>query len=348
MTGRPTPLRVLVVEDDSAQRADLVHALSVGGALSVVGHTDTVDDVVPLVERIHPDVIVLDLHLANGSSGSAIEQIMARRPTPILVLSSRIDDRRSPTAVDALVAGALEALPRPQRWTADLSDNLRRTVRQVSRVVVVRHPRGGLTRAASSRASASTNLRLPVVAVAASTGGPSALATLLGGLGGLAAPVLVVQHLHPDFTAGLVEWMSRVSASPVQLAESGQELRPGRIYIAPGERHLRLGANLRVELAAGPMTIHRPSADQLFRSVADHAGPAGIGVILTGMGDDGARGLLEIRRRGGRTLAQDEASSAVFGMPKAAAQLGAINSVLPLGDLAAAIRHAVREVSRDQ
>jgi two-component system chemotaxis response regulator CheB len=340
-------LRVLVIEDASAQRTQLVQALRADGDITIVGHADTADDVVTVVETSRPDAIVLDLHLQNGTSRDAIEQIMARKPTPILVLSARIDDRRSPGAVDALVAGALEALPRPQRWTADRGAELRRTVHQISKVLVIRHPRGGLARNAPRR-SAPQPLHQPVVAVAASTGGPSALAALLGGLGGLDAPVLVVQHLHPDFTSGLVDWMSRASSLPVELAEHGRTIRPGRVYVAPGERHLRLGANLRIELDANPVGLHRPSADQLFQSVAERAGGAGIGVLLTGMGDDGARGLLAIHRTGGRTLAQDEESCAVFGMPKAAKRLGAVTDLLPLGELPAAIRHAVRGVAHER
>jgi two-component system chemotaxis response regulator CheB len=167
----------------------------------------------------------------------------------------------------------------------------------------------------------------------------------LSGLGGLSAPVLVVQHLHPDFTDGLVAWMSRVSALPVSTAEHMQALQPGRVYFAPGGVHLRLTANLRLALDPAPETIHRPSADELFQSVAEHAGSRGVGVLLTGMGDDGAKGLLAIRQHGGRTLAQDEATSAVFGMPKAAARIGAVTDLMPIDKLAAGIRRAAREVS---
>jgi len=183
-----------------------------------------------------------------------------------------------------------------------------------------------------------------VVAVAASTGGPSALAAILPGLARLDAPVLVVQHLHPDFIAGLVDWMSRVSALPVETAGHGQLARPGRVYFAPGDHHLRYASNGRLELGTTPVTTHRPSADELFASVAENAGPAGIGVLLTGMGDDGARGLLAIHQHGGQTLAQDEASSPVFGMPKAAARMGAVTELLPIDKLADAVQRAVREV----
>jgi two-component system chemotaxis response regulator CheB len=170
------------------------------------------------------------------------------------------------------------------------------------------------------------------------------LATVLSGLGGLAAPVLVVQHLHPDFTGGLVTWMTRVSALPVEIAEAGQVAVPGRAYLAPGGRHLRIGPGGRLELAETPVSVHRPSADELFHSVAEWAGPEGIGVLLTGMGEDGARGLLAIHQAGGCTLAQDEATSAVFGMPQAAFRMGAVTDLLPLEKIAAAVHRAVAGV----
>ena len=219
---------------------------------------------------------------------------------------------------------------------------LRHTVHQISKVQVIRHPRGNRT--AVTRPDPGPRAeKQPVVAIAASTGGPSALATLLAGLNGLTAPILVVQHLHPDFTCGLLEWMSRVSALPVETAQHDQLARPGRVYLAPGGAHLRLGAGLRLELHSAPATIHRPSADQLFESVAQQ-GQAGIGVLLTGMGEDGARGLLAIHLNGGQTLAQDEKSCAVFGMPRAAQRLGAVTDMLPLDQLATAIQRAVAGV----
>jgi two-component system chemotaxis response regulator CheB len=335
------PIRAVVIEDESAQRDGLVQALQRDGDIAVLGMANTAADAVTLVAETRPDVVVLDLHLPDGSSKHAIEQLMARTPTSILVLSSRIDDRRSPSAVEALVSGALDALPRPIRWTPELAAELRRTLHQLSKVQVIRHPRG-------SRKDTRTNLRpgsgrRPVVAIAASTGGPSALATVLAGLHGLNAPVLVVQHLHPDFTGGLLEWMSRVSALPVQTAQHDQAAGAGQVYIAPGGSHLRLSTDHRLELADQPITLHRPSADQLFSSVAQH-GAAAIGVLLTGMGEDGARGLLAIHRNGGQTLAQDEESCAVFGMPRAAQRLGAVSDLLPLDQLAAAIQRAVTGV----
>lgn len=346
MTTSRTPIRALLVEDESAQSVQLMQALRRDGDIVVVGRAVTAEAALALIDQARPDAVILDLQLRAGSH-DAIEQIMSRVPTPILVLSGRHDDRQSPSAVDALVAGAVDALPRPVRWTPALEVDLRRTVRQVSRVSVVRHPHGRFSRVPRPRTESQPLLR-PVVALAASTGGPSALAVLLAGLGGLQAPVLLVQHLHPDFTGGLVEWMSRVSALPVATARHGVVPRPGQVYVAPGGRHLRLGANFRLELDADPPRIHTPSADELFASVADRAGPAGIGVLLTGMGEDGAKGLLAIHRNGGHTLAQDEESCAVFGMPKAAQRLGAVTDLLALDKLADAIQRAAREVGDER
>ena len=335
-------LRALVVDMAGVQRNGLVDVLHDDGDIVIVGQPDNATDAIEQVAQTRPDVVILDLHLPGSQSQHTIEQIMARTPTPILILSGR-DDRQSPSAVQALVAGALEALPRPREWTPELAAELRRTVRLISSVHVIRHPRGGLLKGSKRDATQRPGSQ-PVVAIAASTGGPSALATILSGLAGLQAPVLVVQHLHADFVDGLVEWMSRVSALPVETARAHQIARTGRIYLAPGGTHLRFGTNRNLELAELPVSVHRPSADELFTSVAENAGSAAIGVLLTGMGEDGAQGLLAIRQRGGITLAQDEASSAVFGMPKAAERLGAVNEMLPLGKLAAAIHRAVRQV----
>jgi two-component system, chemotaxis family, protein-glutamate methylesterase/glutaminase len=344
--GTGKPIRAVVVEDSTAARDNVVRILQAEGDISVVGQATSSNDAIERVLDERPDIVTIDLYLPAGGGRHAIEQIMAHVPTPILVLSRNIDDNRSPSVVEALVAGALDALPTPTQWTPELESQLRRSVRLLRGVHVVKHPRGsqqGIDEAATAVRKRTVQR---MVAIAASTGGPSALASLLAGLGGTAAPVLVVQHLHVDFTAGLIEWMSRVSALPVELAEHHQVPRSGRVYVAPGAVHLRLGSGCRLELDPEPATIHRPSADELFTSVAEHAGPAAIGVLLTGMGDDGAKGLLAIHRRGGRTLAQDEASCAVFGMPAAAQRLGAVTEMLPPAELARAIAQASREKSR--
>jgi two-component system, chemotaxis family, protein-glutamate methylesterase/glutaminase len=340
------PIRAVVVEDSTATRALVVRILQADGDIVVVGQAASSADAIERTVELRPDVVTLDLYLPDGGGRHVIEQIMAQAPTPILVLSHSVDDRRSASVVDALVAGALDALPKPERWTADLESQLRRNVRVLQKVHVIRHRRTSSDRLGDCRNLDAPPVGRRTVAIAASTGGPSALATVLAGLAGTAAPVLVVQHLHRDFTAGLIDWMARVSALPVELAEHGRVPRPGRVYVAPGGLHLRLGADSRLALSPDPVTVHRPSADELFRSVAEHAGRGAIGVLLTGMGDDGAKGLLAIKDHGGRTFAQDEASSAVFGMPAAARRLGAVEDMMPPEALARAITAATLEKPR--
>lgn len=335
------PIRVLIVEDAPTPGSEFVRCLQRDGDIAVIGQTLTGGASIELVERESPDVIILGISASDASGQRVIEQVMARAPTPILVLSSRIVDRQSPEAIEAIVAGALEALPTPERWTVELETGLRRTVRQISKVLVIRHPRGARSRTLIAAAQKRDGSQQAVVALAASTGGPTALATVLAGLSGLDAPVLMVQHLHPEFTVGLFGWMARASALPVELATHDQVAEPGHVYLAPGGFHLRLAAHGRLELGTSPVTVHQPSADELFRSVAAHAGAGGVGVILTGMGDDGARGLLEIHRRRGQTFGQDEASCAVFGMPQAAQRLGALTVLAPPEELATAILRAV-------
>jgi two-component system chemotaxis response regulator CheB len=180
-----------------------------------------------------------------------------------------------------------------------------------------------------------------VVALAASAGGPVALAEVLGGLAGLPAPVLLIQHIDGGFMDGFVKWMARVSALPVRTARDGDPLRAGVVYVAPSGTHCRLGWGRRIALDPNPEGLHRPSADELFVSLSLRAGSAGIGVLLTGMGSDGAQGLLALRRKGGHTIVQDEQTSAVYGMPAAAAKLDAAVEILPLPQIAAAVMRAV-------
>jgi two-component system chemotaxis response regulator CheB len=328
-----------------------VRALQAEGDISVVGEAVGAAEALAVVELERPDVVTLDLQIPDGGGQHVIEQIMGSMPIPILVLSATVTSRESVPAVEALMAGAVEAVPKPTHWTATDEALVRRTVRSLSGVTVFRHTqrRHAVTTAAMNGAPSvpTGNGRAPtrrVVAIAASTGGPAALAEVLGGLGGLESPVLVVQHIHTDFVGGFVEWMSRASALPVSLARAGERLEPGTVVIGPGDVHLRLDRQRHVTLDPEPVTVHRPSADELLASVARFAGADGIGVVLTGMGDDGAAGLLALRQVGGTTIAQDQASCAVFGMPRAAFRLGAVQSVIPLDRIAAAIVRAAREV----
>lgn len=347
MTAAGGGVRVVVVEDSLVQRSHLVAALAAQGDITVVGEATGAREAAELVERLRPDVVTLDLEIPEGGGVAAVERIMAFAPTPILILSGRIAGRESEEAVAALVAGALDAVPKPARWTPEAEDDLRRRVRLLSRTKVIRHHRGRLMPRADVPTGPVTGSGQAVVGVAASTGGPQALATVLAGLGGVPAPILVVQHLHPDFVTGFIAWMDRACPLPVVAAEAGAPLRPGTVHVGPVGVHLKVdAAGRRVVLDPRPRTLHCPSADELFASMARALGPAAVGVVLTGMGDDGAAGLLALRRAGGRTIAQDEATSAVYGMPRAAVIAGAATEVLPLDGVAAAVQRTVRLVRR--
>jgi len=335
-----TALRVVVVEGSLARRARMVSALEAESDVAVVAAATRAAEGFELVRRLRPDVAVIDLAQPGGDGLLAIERIMAEAPTPILVVAARDTAASSTGAVEALLAGAVEVLPRPERWDEAAGRLLRDRVRLLAGVTVVAHPRGRLRSATPDPST------MPVVGIGASTGGPAALADVLAGLDRLPAPVVVVQHLHAQLVEGFVSWMRRVAALPVVIARHGEVLQPGVIYIAPAGRHSRLGPHRQLAMVAQPEGLHRPSADELFNSMADHAGPAGVGVLLTGMGEDGAAGLLALRRRRGATIAQDEGSSVIFGMPAAAQRLGAAAEVLPLGDIAAAVQAAVARLAR--
>jgi two-component system chemotaxis response regulator CheB len=282
-------------------------------------------EAVEVVSRLIPEVVVLVFD-GSASALTAIQDIMARQPTPILLVTSN-GVGAAATAL-GVESGAVDVAAAPAAGDLAGLAALRGRIRRVSLVPVIRHLRGRRRALAGCRA---------VVAIAASTGGPQALARVLGELGGLAAPVLVVQHLHPSFTGRFLEWMARESALPVELAAEGTAILPGVVYLAPSDLHLRLTAARHLALSAEPASLHRPSADVLFDSVAQHATAAAVGVLLTGMGADGARGLLAILRAGGRTIVQDESSSAVYGMARAAQSMGAAEQVLHLELISAAI-----------
>jgi two-component system chemotaxis response regulator CheB len=338
MTG--SRISVVVVGDDTESNRALRCALEADGDITVVAESP-VDRGPRSAHALGPDLIALHMPGApRDAQGclAAVRQVMGHLPTPILLITPVNGDTRSSDA--AIAAGALQALVQPPTWDGGPGAQVRRLVRTLSGVVVLRHPQG---RVVAPRRQADGSA---IVGIASSTGGPQALARVLGGLGGLNAPVLVVQHIHEDFIEGLVTLLRRGSALPVELAEDSAPLRPGVVYVAQANRHLALGPQGRAVLAAEPAAIHRPSADVLFHSLAAHAGAAGVGVVLTGMGDDGAAGLLALRQRGGTTIGQDEASCAVYGMPRAAWLLGAVEHVAALDQVATAVCRATAGVRR--
>ena len=284
------------------------------------------------VLRFQPQVVLLDLEDAADDALEAIEGVMAERPTPILLLLPNSVDRQE--GMRALAAGALDVIERPGKPTPEFARALEAHVRLLAKVAVVAHPRGKKRRRHEKKAAGQG---FPMVAIAASLGGPKALAALLKALPkDFSAPIALVQHISPGFANDLSRWLGAATRRDVREAKDGAKLEPGVTYVAPSAAHLRVRPDASLELDTGPeVGGFKPSCDVLLTTAAESFGTRCIGVVLTGMGRDGALGLLEVRKRGGRTIAQDEATSVVFGMPGEAIALGAAEAVLPLEEIPA-------------
>ncbi len=339
--ARRNRTRVLVVDDSLVAREMLKHILGSDAGIEVIGTATDGVEAVDMTAALRPDLVTMDIHMPRMDGIEATERIMAYTPTPVLVVSSSVYGEGVGRAFDAVACGALDVVlkPAPRDWAAldTIARDLVRRVQMLSQVRVITHVRG---RQAGRRAVAAPPRRgsESVVAIGASTGGPSALREVLGGLpAGLPAPVLVTQHIADGFIPGLVEWLDAACAIRVREAEDGRELEPGTAYLAPTGWDLKLGGGVARLAEPAPGQVHAPSADVLFESVARGRGSDAVGVLLTGMGADGARGLRALHDAGAATVAQDEATSVVFGMPRAAIELGAAGRVLPLGDIAGAI-----------
>jgi chemotaxis response regulator CheB len=317
--------RIVICEDSSTYAAALRRAFEHAGTHDVVGVFASAEQTIEALPELRPDLVTMDLELPGMSGLRAVEEIMSTQPVPILVLSGHLGvDETRPGA--ALAAGALDALPKSR---LDLRDPtgpdaqaLRRRASVLSNAHVIHHPRSRLVQRPDHRAGGSR--AACVVGVCASTGGPQALSVLLGALPpSFPYPVLVVQHIVAGFVDGLARLLDQTSSLPVRLAAHGMRPVHG-VYLAPDDVHLRLGAGGRLALDRRPAVRgHRPSGDALLESMAEHLAGRATGIVLTGMGRDGATGIRAIRDAGGLTIAQDEATSAIFGMPRAAAENGA-------------------------
>lgn len=341
-------IRVLVVEDSLTVRKYLVECLQADSELEVIGDVEDGRQAIELCERLRPDVVTLDMMLPVMSGLSATEYIMAYCPTPIVIVSASTNRGELFRTYEALSAGALDVIEKPLDDTSnpEWERQLVATVKVASRIKVITHPRARLKKStslarelpAASRVHKAAARQYRLVAVGVSTGGPQALATLLSSLpSDFPLPILLVMHISPVFGAAFAEWLNNQSSIPVTVAAQDKPLpaygSPG-VFLAPAERHLTVRGG-RFCLTDEP-EIHscRPSVDVLFQSVAQEIGRSAIGVLMTGMGRDGARGLLALRNAGAMTLAQDESTSIVFGMPREAIQLGAAQRVLPLDEFA--------------
>jgi two-component system, chemotaxis family, protein-glutamate methylesterase/glutaminase len=335
------PARVLIVDDSPSVCRVLAAHLKGEADLTVAGFAHTGEAAVERVHADRPDVVTLDVTMPGAGGLAALERIMADRPTPVVVLTGVSRDAAG-LAVRALALGAIDVLPKYTPGRTTDADALRREfvakVRLAAGVRVIRTlPRpdrpAGVRFALSGRPAPRPRQvcgpRGGVVVVGASTGGPVALRELLGGLStDFPAGVVVVQHLPPAFTRALAEQLHWQTPLVVREAVNGDRLRAGFALVAPGGRHLTFTPDGRVRLTnAPPVCGHRPSADVTLRSAAAVFGPRAVGVLLTGMGDDGAAGMLAVRTAGGRTFAQDAATAAVNGMPQRAIDLGGVQCV---------------------
>lgn len=340
MTSGSRPRRVLICEDSRAYATALSRFLERDEGIEVVGIAPSGEQAIADVERLEPSLLTLDMQLPGMDGLEVVKALMGSRPLPIVVLSSKVA-RGSDQAVEALAAGALEVLAkdmlrldRPDDvWAQAMRSRLKRlSSMRVARSAVARRRSPARSRTVPGIGSRTAS----AIGIGASTGGPPALETILRGLpADFSVPVLVVQHMAPGFIEGFARWLDQKLSIEARIAEEGDHATPG-IWFAPDGAHLLLTESMRFALAREPASPHRPSVDVLLSSLAKNAGPEAVGVVLTGMGSDGAAGAAEIRGAGGIVLAQDEASSVVYGMPRAVVEKGA-DLVLPPEEIADAL-----------
>jgi two-component system, chemotaxis family, protein-glutamate methylesterase/glutaminase len=336
-------IRVMIVEDSLVVREFLQHLIGRDPRLEVVAAVESGEKALKILHKASPDVISMDIRLPGMNGFETTQRIMSERPTPIVVVSASIESEDLKISMNALRAGALSVVEKPVGETHKdydvLSHRLCAQLALMSQVKVVRQR---IARARTFMPPASRPARPPrpsapdqrtlvIVGIGTSTGGPNALQKLFSTLSpGFPLPILLVQHISPSFTDGFVSWLGSISPLPVSLAINGESPQPGHVYVPPAERHLRVkGGTLRLD-DGPPVSGQRPSATVLFESLALEYGTRVLGVLLTGMGDDGAAGLKQLRDAGAYTIAEDETTAVVYGMPAVAVSLGAVCESLPL------------------
>lgn len=356
-------IRVLIVEDSPTVRVLLEHVVSGDPRFELAGSVASAEEMLAVLDAAAPDVISMDVRLPGMNGLDATLEVMRRRPTPIVVVAADVDAPDLRIEMNALRAGALAVVEKPvgveHAAYGAIADRLRAQLALMSRVKVVRQARSRAVgfgsappyavppdaapedREAPAAAPGRVRSGFAVLGLVASTGGPTAVLQILGQLGpGFPLPILLVQHILGSFLPGFADWLRTVAPFRTRIVRDGEAAEPGVVHLPPADRHLVLdGGRLRLT-DAPPEDGQRPSGTVMLRSLA-LAGRGGIGVVLTGMGEDGARGLLEMRRAGGHTIAEDEATAVVFGMPGAARRLGAARETLPLPEIGSRIRALV-------
>ncbi|MBZ5584505.1 MAG: response regulator [Acidobacteriia bacterium] len=340
-------IRVLIVEDSAVVRELLRRIISADGRFEIAGAVPSAEEALRGVHALAPDVISLDLCLPGMQGEEATRRIMSERPTPIVVVSGALESAETNRAMNALKAGALAVVEKPPATGHGdyeaIAGQLCTQLAIMSEVKVVRQQAPPEWMPAAPAVGQRPPVRYKILGVAASTGGPGALMTLLGGLGsGFPLPVVAVQHMTPAFLSGFANWLGSVVPLPVAAVTKKTRMEPGTVYVTGEMRHL-LAAPECVWTEEGRANGHCPSATALFDSLARHAGGAAIGVLLTGMGEDGAQGLLNVRRAGGYTIVEDASTAVVNGMPAAGLRLGAAIESLPLPAIAPRILRLVNK-----
>jgi two-component system, chemotaxis family, protein-glutamate methylesterase/glutaminase len=350
-----TPIRVLLVDDSPTALAVMKKLLATSADIDVVGTARNGEEALYLIASLNPAVVCTDLEMPVMDGLELTKTIMANCPRPILVVSSLLQNENSGNAFRVLEAGAIDIFPKPRGGIKSdeqmNADELVKKIKILSGVVAVRRRARGVDSGISGMHRKPARRSIRLVAVGASTGGPQALNEVFARLPvTFPVPILCVQHIGAGFLNGLIEWLGSNSRLKVRIAESGTMPEPGTIYFPQEGTHLKIDQNGRLwSPSEQPVGGHRPSITVTFKSVARYYGSTAVGALLTGMGEDGAEGLKAISDAGGLTIAQDEQTSVVFGMPRQAIELGAVHSVLPVNRIAdALLEHAgMPELAKD-
>jgi two-component system chemotaxis response regulator CheB len=341
-------IKVLVADDSQVTRMLLVQLLSSDPGIQVIGVVNDGQAALDFLDASsnRPDVVLMDIHMPRLDGFEATRRIMETRPLPVVICTATADPQELAVTFRAMEAGAVACVAKPVGLGPDFEPRLRnllQTVRLMSEVKVVRRWSRPRALPAVSHASGLTNLRVApdirLIGIGASTGGPPVLQTILSGLPkDFPVPLLIVQHIAPGFLPGMVDWLSQTTGLRVHIAAHGATPLPGHAYVAPDDFHLAADAHGRMMLAREePESALRPAVSYLFRSLAKTCGATAVGVLLTGMGKDGAAELRLMREQGAFTIAQDRDSSVVHGMPGEAIELGAATQVLPADKIAGAL-----------
>ncbi len=339
------PIRVLIVDDSALIRSLLREILRSQPDLELVGEAPDPYVAREMIKQLNPDVITLDVEMPRMNGLEFLERLMRLRPMPVVMLSS-LTEQGSEVTLRALELGAVDFITKPKQGIVEqfpqLAEEIAEKLRAAARARVRRLAPAAVAPAQPRPlAGLVFNTTDKVICIGASTGGTEALKAVLSQMPADAPGILITQHMPAGFTRSFAERLNKLSVMTVKEADNEERILPGHAYVAPGHSHLRVkkvgGYYYTVLTQDAPVNRHRPSVDVLFESAATALGPNAIGVILTGMGKDGAKGLLAMRQAGAHTIAQDEASCIVFGMPRAAIEIGAAAEVLPLEDIASRV-----------